>query len=208
MARYRGPRGKLSRREHEDLFLFSSGRDISGKCNFTKLPGEKVNQPRPRRTDYAVQLREKQKVRRIYGVLEKQFRNYYKKASRQLGSTGYNLLKLLELRLDNIVYTSGLACTRAEARQLVNHNSICVNGKRVNIPSYIVSVGDEITVWENAKSQKRLALSIDKFKTADRQKLWLETDLEQMKITVSTLPTREEIYNSINENLIVEFYSK
>ena len=155
MARYLGPKCKLSRREGTDLFLKSGIKPLENKCKLNTIPGSKVGSRRERLSNYGIQLREKQKLKRMYGVLEKQFRNYFKKASKIKGSTGENLLTLLECRLDNMVYRMGFAVTRAEARQLVSHKSISVNGSLVNIPSYQVSADDEISISEKAKDQLR-----------------------------------------------------
>jgi small subunit ribosomal protein S4 len=206
MARYLGPKCKLSRREGTDLFLKSSVRPLESKCKADVPPGG-APQRRPRLSDYGLQLREKQKLRRMYGVLERQFRNYYKKAAQQKGSTGENLLNMLEGRLDNVVYRMGYAVTRAEARQLVGHKGITVNGQIVNIPSYQVSAGDEVAVREKAKKQMRIqgALSI-----ASQVGFpgWVEVDEKKMTGTFKQLPDRDEILPDINENLVVELYSK
>ncbi|MBA57931.1 MAG: 30S ribosomal protein S4 [Gammaproteobacteria bacterium] len=206
MARYLGPKLKLSRREGTDLFLKSGVRSLESKCRAENAPGQH-GQRRVRNSDYAVQLREKQKVRRIYGVLEKQFRNYYKKADRQKGATGMNLLRILERRLDNVVYRMGFGSTRAEARQLVSHKSITVNGVAINIPSYQVSVGEVVAVRERARNQLRiqgaLALSINRAPIP-----WVEVDSSKMEGVFKVFPEREDLPKEINENLIVELYSK
>ena len=206
MARYIGPTCKLSRREGTDLFLKSGVRPIESKCNAETAPGQH-GQRRGRLSDYGVQLREKQKVRRLYGVLEKQFRNYYKEAARLKGATGENLLKLLESRLDNVVYRMGFGSTRAEARQLVSHKSIMVNGRAVNIPSYQVKEGDVISVREKAKTQLRIqsALAL----AAQRGEVeWVSVDTNKMEGEFKRVPDREDLPTEINENLIVELYSK
>ncbi len=206
MAKYIGPKCKLSRREGTDLFLKSRARPLESKCRIESIPGQH-GQRRTRVSDYGLQLREKQKLRRMYGVLEKQFRNYYLKASGQRGSTGENLLKLLECRLDNVVYRMGFAATRAEARQLVNHKGISVNGSVVNIPSYQVAAGDIIEIREKSKKQLRIqsALSI-----ASQIGLveWVEVDEKALKGTFKAVPERGELLPDINENLVVELYSK
>ncbi|MEX0901083.1 MAG: 30S ribosomal protein S4 [Gammaproteobacteria bacterium] len=206
MAKYIGPKCKLSRREGTDLFLKSRARPLESKCRIESIPGQH-GQRRTRVSDYGLQLREKQKLRRMYGVLEKQFRNYYIKASAQRGSTGENLLKLLECRLDNVVYRMGFAATRAEARQLVNHKGVSVNGAVVNIPSYQVAAGDIIEIREKSKKQLRIqsALSI-----ASQIGLveWVEVDEKALKGTFKTVPERGELLPDINENLVVELYSK
>ncbi len=206
MARYIGPKCKLSRREGTDLFLKSRGLSLENKCKLDKPPGQHGDR-RTRLSDYGIQLREKQKVRRIYGVLEKQFRNYFKASARQKGSTGENLLRMLESRLDNVVYRMGFAATRAEARQLVSHKAILVNGRTVNIPSYRVSPGDEVAVREKAKKQLRIQ---DALNVAEQMGFpaWVEVDTKAMKGVVKSLPDRADIYSDINESLIVELYSK
>ena len=210
MARYTGPKLKLSRREGTDLFLKSGVRPIDSKAKIDQPPGEHgVRRGRP--SDYAVQLREKQKVRRLYGVLEKQFRNYYKRADRQRGATGENLLRLLEGRLDNVVYRMGFGSTRAEARQLVSHKAITVNGKGVNIASYQVSAGDVVGLTAKASKQLRVQAALQI--AAQRAPVdWVDTDadLEGGKIegVYRRPPDRNELPSEINENLIVELYSK
>ncbi|MGI9322708.1 MAG: 30S ribosomal protein S4 [Pseudomonadales bacterium] len=206
MARYLGPRLKLSRREGTDLFLTSGVRPLESKCRAESAPGQH-GQRRTRSSDYAVQLREKQKVRRLYGVLEKQFRNYYKKADRQKGATGMNLLRILERRLDNVVYRMGFGSTRAESRQLVSHKSILVNGNVINIPSYQVEPGDQVTIRGKSRNQLRIqgALAL----AANRAPVpWVETNPEQMEGTYKSHPERDDLPKEINENLIVELYSK
>lgn len=206
MARYIGPTCKLARREGTDLFLKSGVRSMDTKCNLETRPGMH-GAARSRLSDYGLQLREKQKVRRIYGVLEKQFRNYYKEASRLRGSTGENLLKLLESRLDNVVYRMGFGSTRAEARQVVGHRSITVNGKVLNIPSYQVKPGDVISVREKAKGQLRIRAALELAgQRADVP--WMVVDSSTMEGTFKTLPERQDLSQDINENLIVELYSK
>ena len=206
MARYLGPKCKLSRREGTDLFLKSGIRPLESKCKLDVPPGGAA-QRRPRLSDYGIQLREKQKLRRMYGVLERQFRNYYKKAARLKGSTGENLLRLLEGRLDNVVYRMGFASTRAEARQLVSHKGIQVNGKLVNIPSLQVSAGDAIGVREKAKKQLRIQSALEIAVQIGLPE-WVDVDAKKMAGTLKTLPDREEILPEINENLVVELYSK
>lgn len=206
MARYLGPKLKLSRREGTDLFLKSGVRPLESKCRADTVPGQH-GQRRTRLSDFGIQLREKQKVRRLYGVLEKQFRNYYKKADRQKGPTGENLLRILERRLDNVVYRMGFGCTRAESRQLVSHKSILVNGNVVNIASYQVEVGDTVSIREKSKSQLRIqgALAL----SAQRSPVdWVEVNLEKLEGLFKAYPMREELPKEINENLIVELYSK
>ena len=206
MARYLGPTCKLSRREGTDLFLKSGVRPLESKCRADSAPGQH-GQRRGRLSDYGVQLREKQKVRRIYGVLEKQFRNYYRDAARQKGNTGENLLTLLERRLDNVVYRMGFASTRAEARQLVSHKSIVVNGKVVNIPSYQVSANDEIAVREKAKKQSRIQLAVEISGQSGLAE-WVDVDNKALKGVFKSVPARDELSSDISEQLIVELYSK
>ena len=206
MARFIGPTCKLSRREGTDLFLKSGVRALESKCKAETAPGVH-GQRRGRLSDYGVQLREKQKVRRIYGVLEKQFRNYYKEAARIKGATGENLLKLLETRLDNVVYRMGFGATRAEARQLVSHKSIVVNGQVVNIPSFKVNEGDVVGIREKSKNQLRIqnAMNI----AAQRAEIeWVEVDSSKKEGVFKRVPDREDLPANINENLIVELYSK
>ncbi len=206
MARYIGPTCKLARREGTDLFLKSGVRAIDSKCNLETRPGMH-GAARGRLSDYGLQLREKQKVRRMYGVLEKQFRNYYKEASRLKGSTGENLLKLLECRLDNVVYRMGFGSTRAEARQIVGHRSIMVNGQVLNIPSYQVKPGDVISVREKARGQLRIRAALEL--AGQRADVgWIDVDSTKMEGTFKTQPERADLAQDINENLIVELYSK
>ncbi len=206
MARYTGPKLKLSRREGTDLLLKSGVRPIDSKCRIDSPPGQHGAR-RGRLSDYAVQLREKQKVRRFYGVLEKQFRNYYKKAERQKGATGENLLRLLESRLDNVVYRMGFGATRAESRQLVSHKSILVNGRKVNIPSYQVKAEDVVSVTEKARAQLRIQQALQL--ASQRAPVeWVEVDANKMEGVFKRLPDRGELPPEINENLIVELYSK
>jgi small subunit ribosomal protein S4 len=206
MARYRGPTCKLARREGTDLFLKSGVKPLESKCKLEVPPGG-PGQRRTRLSDYGVQLREKQKLRRMYGVLERQFRNYYKKASKVKGSTGENLLRMLESRLDNVVYRMGFAATRAEARQLVAHRGIAVNEQVVNIPSYQVKAGDKIAVRERAKSQTRVKAALEIAGQVGFPE-WVEVDGENMQGVLKALPERDEILPDINENLVVELYSK
>ena len=206
MARYLGPTCKLSRREGTDLFLKSGVRPLESKCRAESAPGQH-GQRRGRLSDYGVQLREKQKVRRIYGILEKQFRNYYKSAARTKGNTGENLLTLLESRLDNVVYRMGFGSTRAESRQLVAHNSILVNGAKVNIASFSVSAGDVISLREKAKKQLRVQSALQ-LAAQRSESSWVNVNSEKMEGTFIRNPDREDRPSEINENLIVELYSK
>jgi small subunit ribosomal protein S4 len=206
MARYLGPKCKLSRREGTDLFLKSGVRPLESKCKLEVPPGGAA-QRRPRLSEYGLQLREKQKLRRMYGVLERKFRNYYKRSAQLKGSTGENLLRLLEGRLDNVVYRMGFASTRAEARQLVSHKSIEVNGKIVNIPSAQLKAGDSVTIREKAKKQLRIQSAME---IAGQVGLpdWVNVDTKKMAGVLTSLPDREDILPDINENLVVELYSK
>lgn len=206
MARYLGPKLKLSRREGTDLFLKSGVRAIESKCKIDTAPGQHGAR-KPRLSDYGSQLREKQKVRRIYGILERQFRNYYKEANRLKGNTGENLLVLLEGRLDNVVYRMGFAATRAEARQLVSHKAIVVNGRVVNIPSFQVSVNDVIAVREKSKKQARIKASLELAEQREKP-TWLEVDAAKMEGVFKRIPERSDLSADINEHLIVELYSK
>ncbi len=206
MARYIGPTCKLSRREGTDLFLKSGVRALDSKCKLETVPGQHGAR-RGRLSDYGVQLREKQKVRRIYGVLEKQFRNYYKEAARIKGATGENLLRLLETRLDNVVYRMGFGSTRAEARQLVSHKSITVNGRVVNIPSYNVKEGDVIAVTEKSKSQLRVKNALE-IATQRVDVEWVDVNSGKLEGVFKRYPERDDLPAEINENLIVELYSK
>ena len=206
MGRYLGPKLKLSRREGTDLLLKSGVTPIDAKCRADAIPGQHGAR-RQRLSDYAVQLREKQKVRRFYGVLERQFRNYYRKADRQKGATGANLLRMLERRLDNVVYRMGFGCTRAEARQLVSHKAIEVNGAAVNVASYLVSPEDIVAVREAKRGQMRIKQALEL--AGQRPAVeWVQVDADAMTGTYQRHPDRSELPPEINENLIVEFYSK
>ncbi|MBL4647882.1 MAG: 30S ribosomal protein S4 [Gammaproteobacteria bacterium] len=207
MARYTGPKCKLSRREGTDLFLKSGVRSHSDKCRSETIPGQKPGARRSRLSEYGVQLREKQKVRRLYGVLEKQFRNYYKDAARSLGVTGENLLNFLEGRLDNVVHRLGFGSTRAEAGQLVSHKAILVNGQMVNIRSYQLAPGDVVAVREKAQKQLRIKAALE---LAERrsESAWLEHEPQAMEGCFKRFPERDELPSEINEHLIIELYSK
>ena len=207
MARYIGPTCKLARREGTDLFLKSPVRTIDSKCKFDRAPGVKVSGRRSRSTVYGTQLREKQKLRRMYGVLEKQFRNYYKTAARISGSTGVNLLQLLESRLDNVVYRLGFSVTRAEARQLVSHKCIMVNKIKVNVPSYQVEPGDEIEVVEKSKKQLRITAALE-ISGQIGVAPWVDSDSAAVKGVYKMLPERSDLSPDINEALVVALYSK
>ena len=206
MARYIGPKSKLSRREGRDLLLKSGIRSYESKCRSETIPGQHGRR-RGRLSDYGIQLREKQKVRRIYGVMEKQFRNYYKQAARKKGVTGTNLLQYLEGRLDNVVYRLGFASTRSEARQLVSHKAIKVNESVVNIPSYQVSVGDSVSLTDKSKEQDRVKQALEI--SASRPDCdWLKVDKNDFSGVYNAVPERDQLDSDINENLIVELYSK
>lgn len=206
MARYLGPTCKLSRREGTDLFLKSRGKSLDNKCKLDQRPGQH-GAKRTRSSDYAMQLRAKQRLRRIYGILEKQFRGYYKKADMKKGATGENLLGLLESRLDNVVYRMGFASTRAEARQLVSHKSVQVNGVAINIPSYQLSPGDVLSIREKAKKQQRI---IDALAVTEQYGFpsWVEVNPKTMTGSFTSLPDRVDLGSDINEQLVVELYSK
>jgi small subunit ribosomal protein S4 len=206
MARYLGPRCKLSRREKADLSLTSGVRALDSKCKLDTAPGQHGAR-RGRETGHGIQLREKQKVRRIYGILERQFHNYFQKATRIKGSTGENLLRLLESRLDNVVYRMGFGSTRAEARQLVTHGAISVNGKSVNIPSYLVSPGDVVSIREGAKGQLRIQSALT-LAQARPNCAWLDVNAGEFSGTFKSVPDRMDLPPDINEQLIVELYSK
>ena len=206
MGRYLGPKSKLSRREGRDLLLKSGIRSFESKCRSETAPGVHGRR-RGRISDYGIQLREKQKVRRLYGVMEKQFRNYYKAAAKKKGVTGDNLLQILESRLDNVVYRLGFASTRAEARQLVSHKAVEVNGSTVNVPSYQLSPGDTIKLKEKAKKQKRIQEALE-ISSSRSECEWLEVNKPDFSGVFSSAPERNLLDSDINENLIVELYSK
>jgi small subunit ribosomal protein S4 len=207
VARYIGPKAKLSRREGTDLFLKSARRSLDSKCKVDTKPGQHGRISGQRTSDYGLQLREKQKVKRMYGVLERQFRRYFAEASRKRGNTGEQLLSLLESRLDNVVYRMGLASTRAEARQLVSHRAILVNGITLNVPSALVKPNDVVAVREGAKKQARIQ---DSLNLAEQNGFpsWVSIDKTKMEGVLKTLPERSDIAADINESLIVELYSR
>ena len=214
MARYTGPTCKLARREQTDLGLKRRGSGVSSafqpiekKCRWNKLPGQKVTSRRPRVTVYGRLLREKQKLRRIYGVMEKQFRRHFHEASRRQGSTGVVLLQILESRLDNVVYRMGFGSTRAEARQLVNHNSVEVNGKRVNIPSFEVKPGDVVQIREKSRTQSRIVHSLDIAEQIGFPS-WIEVDVSSCRGIFKSQPEREDLSDDIDETLVIGYYSK
>lgn len=209
MARYIGPTCKLARREGVDLGLKSPARGLDSKCKLNQPPGQQHTSGRRQRlSDYALQLREKQKLRRTYGILERQFRNYYKDAARRKGATGEILLQLLESRLDNVVYRMGFAVTRAQARQLVSHKAVQVNDRPVNIPSYIVAPGDQVSIREKARKQLRIQEAISVSQELDLVPGWIEVDHEKMSGVYKAAPDRDDLPPDINESLIVELYSK
>ena len=207
MARYIGPKAKLSRREGTDLFLKSARRSIADKAKFDTKPGQHGRTSGQRTSDYGLQLREKQKVKRMYGVLEKQFRRYFEEADRRRGNTGANLLGLLESRLDNVVYRMGFGSTRAEARQLVSHKAITVNGQSVNIPSYMVKVGDVIAVREKSKKQARIVEALQLAQQVGFP-AWVAVSIDKVEGTFKQVPDRDQFGADINESLIVELYSR
>jgi small subunit ribosomal protein S4 len=206
VARYTGPKCKLSRREGTDLFLKSARRSLDTKCKLDSRPGQHGAKS-SRISEYGTQLREKQKIRRMYGVLERQFRTYFDKAIAKRGATGEVLLQMLESRLDNVVYRMGLASTRAEARQLVSHKAIEVNGKRVNIPSFLLRTGDTVSVREKSRAQLRIKASLD-LAQQNGFPSWVEVDATNFKGVFKALPDRGEFANDVNEQLVVELYSK
>lgn len=206
MAKYTGPKCKQSRRAGTDLFLKGRGRSLESKCKLETPPGGHPAR-RPRMSDYALQLREKQKLRQMYGVLEKQFRNYYHAASQKKGATGTLLLQMLETRLDNVVYRMGFGATRAESRQLVSHKSITVNDVVVNIPSYQVQPGDVVAVREKSRTQSRIQESME-IATQLGLPDWVEVNEKGLQGTFKMVPDRDQIHPDINENLVVELYSK
>jgi small subunit ribosomal protein S4 len=209
MARYTGPTCKLARREGADLGLKSPARALDSKCKLEQKPGQHgANVRRGKLSDYATQLREKQKVKRIYGLLERQFRNYYKKAATKKGNTGENLLQMLETRLDNVVYRMGFAITRPAARQLVSHRGVTVNGKSVNLPSYAVKAGDAIALSERAATQLRVKESMTVSQQMDLSPSWVEVDSGKFAGVFKAVPVRSDLPSDINEALIVELYSK
>lgn len=206
MARYIGPKCKLSRREGTDLGLKSSARALESKCNLERVPGQHGAR-RSRLSDYGLQLREKQKLRRIYGVLERQFRRYYQEAARRKGSTGENLLKLLESRLDNVVYRMGFGATRAEARQLVSHKAVLVNGETINVPSYMLKAADVVAVREKSRNQLRIQQSLGLAQSRGFAE-WVDVDVAKMSGVFKRIPDRSDLPADINESLVVELYSK
>ena len=208
MARYIGPTCKLARREGADLSLKSPARAVDSKCKLEQKPGQHGAARKGKMSDYAVQLREKQKVKRIYGLLERQFRGYYAKASRKKGNTGDSLLQMLEQRLDNVVYRMGFAVTRTQARQLVAHKAIEVNGKKVNLPSFQVKAGDQIAIVEKSRAQLRIQEALTLSQEMDLAPTWVEVDAKKFSGMFKSVPERSDLPSDINEALIVELYSK
>ncbi|AEP37225.1 30S ribosomal protein S4 [Taylorella asinigenitalis 14/45] len=207
MARYTGPKCKLSRREGIDLFLKSARRPLDSKCKFESKPGQHGRTSGARTSDYGTQLREKQKLKRMYGVLEKQFRKYFAEAERRRGNTGETLIQLLESRLDNVVYRMGFGSTRAEARQLVSHGAIELNGKKADIPSIIVKSGDVVSVREKSKGQARIKSALDLAESLTFPE-WVSVDTKKFEGTFKQVPDRADVARDINESLIVELYSR
>jgi small subunit ribosomal protein S4 len=207
VARYLGPKAKLSRREGTDLFLKSARRSISDKAKFDSKPGQHGRTSGQRTSDFGLQLREKQKVKRMYGILERQFRKYFEEADRRKGNSGANLLTLLESRLDNVVYRMGFASTRAEARQLVSHKAVVVNGQSINIPSAMVKVGDLVAVREKSKKQQRVTEALQ-LATQIGLPAWVEVSVDKVEGIFKKTPDRDEFGADINESLIVELYSR
>ena len=207
MARYTGPKCKLSRREGIDLFLKSARRSLESKCKLDSKPGQHGRTSGARTSDYGLQLREKQKLKRMYGVLEKQFRKYFAEAERRKGDTGEQLIQLLESRLDNVVYRMGFGSTRAEARQLVGHRAIQLNGHTADIPSMIIKAGDIIGIREKAKGQARIAESLV-LATGNGIPQWVEVDTVKLVGTFKQAPDRADVARDINESMVVELYSR
>ncbi len=207
MARYLGPKAKLSRREGTDLFLKSARRSISDKAKFDSKPGQHGRTSGQRTSDFGLQLREKQKVKRMYGILERQFRRYFEEADRRKGNSGANLLSILESRLDNVVYRMGFASTRAEARQLVSHKAIVLNGQAINIPSAMVKVGDLVAVREKSKKQQRITEALQ-LATQIGLPAWVDVSVDKVEGIFKKTPDRDEFGADINESLIVELYSR
>lgn len=207
MARYIGPKCKLSRREGTDLFLKSSRRSLDSKCKLESKPGQHGRTSGARTSDYGLQLREKQKLKRMYGVLEKQFRKYFVEAERRRGNTGETLIQLLESRLDNVVYRMGFGSTRAEARQLVNHRSIEINGHTADIASMLVKAGDVVSIREKAKAQLRIRESLD-LATGQGLPQWVEVDTNKLTGTFKQVPDRADVARDVNESMVVELYSR
>ncbi|NYT58394.1 30S ribosomal protein S4 [Alcaligenaceae bacterium] len=207
MARYIGPKCKLSRREGTDLFLKSARRSLDSKCKIESKPGQHGRTSGARTSDYGVQLREKQKLKRMYGVLEKQFRKYFAEAERRRGNTGETLIQLLESRLDNVVYRMGFGSTRAEARQLVNHRAVELNGHTADIASMLVKAGDVISIREKAKAQLRIRESLD-LATGQGLPQWVEVDPSKLTGTFKQAPDRADVARDVNESMVVELYSR
>ncbi|VCU69179.1 30S ribosomal protein S4 [Pigmentiphaga humi] len=207
MARYIGPKCKLSRREGTDLFLKSARRSLDSKCKLESKPGQHGRTSGARTSDYGLQLREKQKLKRMYGILEKQFRKYFEEADRRKGNTGENLIQLLESRLDNVVYRMGFGSTRAEARQLVSHKALMLNGHTANVPSIIVKAGDVIAIREKAKKQARIQESLQ-LASSQGMPQWVSVDQTKLEGTFKQAPDRADVARDVNESMVVELYSR
>ncbi|MDN3988160.1 30S ribosomal protein S4 [Zwartia vadi] len=207
MARYTGPKCKLSRREGIDLFLKSARRSLESKCKLDSKPGQHGRTSGARTSDYGLQLREKQKLKRMYGIMEKQFRKYFAEAERQKGNTGEKLIQLLESRLDNVVYRMGFGSTRAEARQLVSHRAIELNGRTADIPSMLIKSGDVIAIREKSKSQARIREAVD-LASGNGFPQWVEVDTTKLVGTFKQVPDRADVARDINESMVVELYSR
>ena len=207
MARYTGPKCKLSRREGTDLFLKSARRPLESKCKLDSKPGQHGRTSGARTSDYGLQLREKQKLKRMYGVLEKQFRKYFAEAERRRGNTGETLIQLLEQRLDNVVYRMGFGSTRAEARQLVTHRAIELNGRTADVPSMMVKAGDVVTIREKAKKQARIKEAID-LASGIGLPQWVDVDMSNLSGVLKQIPDRADVARDINESMVVELYSR
>lgn len=207
MARYTGPKCKLSRREGTDLFLKSSRRSLDSKCKLESKPGQHGRTSGSRTSDFGVQLREKQKLKRMYGVLEKQFHRYFVEAERRRGNTGETLIQLLESRLDNVVYRMGFGSTRAEARQLVTHRAVQINGKTADIASMFVKAGDVVSIRDKSKAQLRIRESLD-LATGQGLPQWVEVDTTKLTGTFKQIPDRADVARDVNESLVVELYSR
>jgi small subunit ribosomal protein S4 len=207
LARYIGPNCKLSRREGTDLFLKSARRSLDSKCKLESKPGQHGRTSGSRTSDFGLQLREKQKLKRMYGVLERQFRRYFQEAERRRGNTGETLIQLLESRLDNVVYRMGFGSTRAEARQLVNHRAIELNGHTADIASMLVQAGDVVSVREKAKSQIRIKESVD-LATGNGLPQWVEVDATKLTGVYKQVPDRQDVAHDVNESMVVELYSR
>jgi len=207
LARYIGPKCKLSRREGTDLFLKSARRSLDSKCKLESRPGQHGRTSGSRTSDFGLQLREKQKLKRMYGVLEKQFHRYFVEADRRRGNTGETLIQLLESRLDNVVYRMGFGSTRAEARQLVNHRAVELNGRTADIASMLVKAGDVVAIREKAKSQDRIREALE-LATGSGLPQWVEVDASKLSGVFKQAPDRQDVAHDVNESMVVELYSR